>query len=109
MTPKVPFPAETCQIVGNPSGTNLHKALSISNDAQIIDPQGGTKDLVPKGLRVRVPSRAPLFEVQRVTADNVVLGVGELFSRVHQMCTFPDLLKVGCFMFSVCQLRALAA
>ena len=32
-----------------------------------------TKDLVPKGLRVRVPSRAPLFEVQRVTIGDLTL------------------------------------
>jgi hypothetical protein len=59
MTSNLPFPADSCQNAETQIGNELQEALSMSKEAQIIDPQCGTKDLVPKGLRVRVPSRAP--------------------------------------------------
>jgi hypothetical protein len=65
MTPNQPIPADPCQNAEILIGNEEHTELIFSKEAQIIDPAGGTKDLVPKGLRVRVPSRAPLFEVQR--------------------------------------------
>ena len=64
MTLKLPMPAETCQNDEILIGNDLHKPLKISKNTQIVENQRGTKDLVPKGLRVRVPSRAPLPEIQ---------------------------------------------
>ncbi len=53
------MPAETCQNDETPICTELHNPLSISNDAQIVDPQRGTQNLVPKGVSVRVRPPAP--------------------------------------------------
>lgn len=40
------MPAETCQNAETPICNELHNPLSISNDAQIVDPQRGTQNLV---------------------------------------------------------------
>ena len=53
------MPAETCQNTEPPICNELHNPLSISNDAQIVDPQRGTQNLVPKGVSVRVRPPAP--------------------------------------------------
>ena len=53
------MPAETCQNDETPICTELHNPLSIRNDAQIVDPQRGTQNLVPKGVSVRVRPPAP--------------------------------------------------
>jgi hypothetical protein len=50
MTLKLPMPAETCQNDEILIGNDLHKPLKISKDAQNVENQGGTKDLVPQGL-----------------------------------------------------------
>lgn len=44
MTENFPMPAETCQNNENPICNDLHNSLSISNEAQIIDPQRGTQN-----------------------------------------------------------------
>ena len=53
------MPAETCQNTEPPICNELHNPLSISNDAQIVDPQRGTQNLVPQGVSVRVRPPAP--------------------------------------------------
>ncbi len=67
------MPAETCQNAETPICNELHNPLSISNDAQIVDPQRGTQNLVPKGVSVRVRPPAPSLIINGLSHP---LGVG---------------------------------
>ena len=62
MTPNQPIPADPCQSLENPIGKELHKALSISEDTQVIEGESGA--CKSAGLRLRWFEPSPTHHIQ---------------------------------------------
>ena len=58
------MPAETCQNAETPICNELHNPLSISKDAQIVDPQRGTQNLVSSGRVGSSPTTGTTSEMR---------------------------------------------
>ena len=62
MTPNHQIPADACTTPENATCGEPHEMEDFGTEAHELEGLAPTKDLVPKGLGVRVPPRAPLWK-----------------------------------------------